>query len=472
MKNRIFMAPWVAVCFGVAWPAPDLRAEDAYVAATGIGTNAARYLKVARLTDVGGTPSLSQVQLDISGEFTSVNDVAFLRSGSADRLVAVLGNCVDFVPADYYDWYRWHSTTHKLRGKVVVYVVAGTGDLAVTGIRHANSFENIVTTSQATVSYQDRGAQHGETWRLSGLAYGGYVVNVSDVRDPGPGWQPDRYNPYNWLLVFDRSYALHFGAVIWTGWSDGGMIDVAGMANPYREEVAATWRGVAGGGNGVMRRYRIHWDSHTVSEEAALVGASGWIYYYNNVAPLAYVGAQPMLSGGVLARDGTNTGNVAGGFVSGNLVASQGWGMLGGVTGALESMGLAPASGTQMVVARCTGDNHRLFRLNPTTGTYADSGYSFTWTGDAWTVTASDGDAMHDSLIAPQLAMVPGQPNVSAQWNSASGQSYQVEATETLNPPDWQPYGTPLTGTDGLLSVSISVAGEPVRFFRLTTQRQ
>jgi len=60
MNPQLPTAKSIAVWIIAACLTTAAVASDAYVAAIGVGTNSARYLKVARPADTGGTPTLSQ----------------------------------------------------------------------------------------------------------------------------------------------------------------------------------------------------------------------------------------------------------------------------------------------------------------------------------------------------------------------------------------------------------------------------
>jgi len=435
----------LAVTAGLNTPA---RAVDGYIAAVGVGTNSLRYLQVPRIMDIGGAPTVGQTQADLSADFDSVEDVAFLRSVSADRLVAVLGNCRDFVPSETYDPYEGcGGYTHQLQGKVAIYKATASGDLMLSGPLQTVSFDHTIATTRRTVSYPQSGRQYGETWRLAGLAGGGFAVNASDVPRTGVRWQPDRFNPYNWLLAFDNTYTFRFRASMWLGYADGGANDVAGFVSHCNDAVASTWLGVSGTPTGVLRRYRINWIDGTLVEEAAMSGAVGWIFYVTSVAPLTYIGPQPTLSGGVVVGEGNHACNAAREFTSGNLDSAKGWGNSGVVPGGQQAIGLNSDGVNLMVAFRCAGETNRLYRVAPVNGTYNNTGFSFVWEGSPWTITAADGDAMAFSVIVPRLAMSLAGSSVHLQWNSAAGQSYQAYTSTNLPSNQWLPWGGVMSGT-------------------------
>lgn len=188
-----------------------------------------------------------------------------------------------------------------------------------------------------------------------------------------------------------------------------------------------------GGGNGILRRCRINWNKATVIEEANLVGSSGWFYHYHDIVPLAYLGSSNAIDGGVVARDGSSDGNIAGNFTSGCLDSSRNWGRMG-VSGGLEVIGLN-TDGTNLFMAfRCWGDTNYLYRINATNGTYTDVSFAFAWEGTPWTMTAFDGDAMAYSIIAPHISSIHIAPISHVHLPLVVGQKYQVETTHDVSP--------------------------------------
>ena len=446
---------------------------DGYLAAVGVGSEGSRYLKVARITEMATSPAVAQVQSDISGDFTSLQDVAFLRGPDSNRVVAVLGNARDFVPNEQYIDWRWRGFTHRLRGKVVLYDVNPTGTPVTVSVLKTIVFDHPVTASLITVSSEHMAFQHFETWRLAGLPGGGFVVNVSDVRDYWQNGHPDNLHPFNWAILFDRTHTLRFHAGIAAGFiGSSGAVDAAGFVNPDKDVFAAIWQGVSGTPCGTLRRYRVNWAAGTLSEEALLNGVQGWIYYMNNVAPLAYLGPEPALSGGVVVREGQNACNASGGFASGVFDAAKGWGRIAAVPGGLEVMGLNSDGANVMVAFRSGGGTNRLYRVGVDTGTYVDTGFAFAWGGDPWTVTASDGDAMAYSVVAPRLRLLPQADHEQLEWESEWGQWYQVMATMDLAHPDWQPVGGEITGTGTNLTVDVSFPDDAPRAVRIDTRRK
>jgi hypothetical protein len=52
-------------------------------------------------------------------------------------------------------------------------------------------------------------------------------------------------------------------------------------------------------------------------------------------------------------------------------------------------------------------------------------------------------------------------------WVALPGRSYQLEWTDSLSMPDWQPFGTVLLAATNRSSVTLDVTAAPRRFFRL-----
>ena len=121
---------------------------------------------------------------------------------------------------------------------------------------------------------------------------------------------------------------------------------------------------------------------------------------------------------------------------------------------------------------RCTNGTNRLYRVATTNGAYTDTGFSFVWGGESWTVTASDGDAMAMSVIAPTLEIAKAEPSPPVTWHSFSGQSYQPEVSTNLVVNDWQPWGNPIHGTNGEVGVELPATKGPPLFMRVKTERE
>mgnify|MGYP000905675780 CR=1 FL=1 len=98
-------------------------------------------------------------------------------------------------------------------------------------------------------------------------------------------------------------------------------------------------------------------------------------------------------------------GNIAGNFTSGFLDSSKNWRKIS-VSGGLEVVGLN-TDGTNLFMAfRCSDGTNRLYRVDVTNGTYTEINFAFAWEGTPWTVTASDGDAIAYSIIAPHISSI------------------------------------------------------------------
>lgn len=382
-------------CVLIVLGAVQVVLADGYVGAVSYDSTH-RYLEIARISGVGTTPSVTQNQWDISSQFSSVQDVAFLTNNNGSRRIAVLGNCVDYVAGEYYQDYRYRGYTHHLRGKVGIYDVSTSG--ALTAVTNTNiQFEQdfIPWSTASTVSYGDRGGQHGETWRITGLSSGGFAINASAVRDPGPGWSPDRYNPYNQLLVWDKTNTFKFQSGLQTGWSDGQIFDAAGLVSTNgTDRVVSTWAGVSGS-EGNLHRWRIDWANNRLVDESATTGGNPWCYYLNRVDPLAKVDGNVVSGGAVIRSNNLASVNIAADFNTSFLDATDGWGRYA-PNGVLDTMGIFsdPNGANIYTVLRTTGDIYKLYSVSPTDGAYTDLNLSFTWSGNGSTLVASAGDAM------------------------------------------------------------------------------
>jgi hypothetical protein len=57
--------------------------------------------------------------------------------------------------------------------------------------------------------------------------------------------------------------------------------------------------------------------------------------------------------------------------------------------------------------------------------------------------------------------------NLSMIWSSVTGLSYQLQSATNIPTTSWLNEGTPINGTGGLLTNSISIGAQPKKFFRL-----
>jgi hypothetical protein len=432
----------VSIFFMFIYPAQaeTVGGKECYIGAVATDSTH-RYLQIARISGVGSVPSVVQNQWDLSSQFSSVLDAAFLtNSTGGDRRIAVLGNCLDYVAGEYFDWYRWRGYTHHLRGKVIIYNVSTSGLLTAVTDRTIEFEQDFIPWPTAsTVAYTDRGGQNGETWRITGLSSGGFAINASAVRDPGPGWQPDRYNPYNQLLVWDKTYTFKFQSGMQIGYSDGQMFDAAGLADLNGpDRVVSTWAGVAGG-QGNIHRWLINWDSGSLVNESSAIGGNPWCYYMNRVEPLAEVVGN-VVSGGAVIRSNTLASvNIAADFSTGFLDEADGWGRCT-PNGVLDTMGVCSDlnGGDIYAVLRTAGDVYKLFLISPTGGDYTYENFSFTWTGNPSTIVASAGDALAGATLILGDLDRDGKVHLSdfvilaAQWLSTPG-SPSADIAEPLD---------------------------------------
>jgi hypothetical protein len=85
---------------------------------------------------------------------------------------------------------------------------------------------------------------------------------------------------------------------------------------------------------------------------------------------------------------------------------------------------------------------------------------------------AIDNLSFSASVLAPppglQLGAVSlANGSLSFSWPAASGQTYRVQYTDTLESPDWTSITPDLTGAGSPLSVTVPVSGAPQRFYRV-----
>ena len=78
-------------------------------------------------------------------------------------------------------------------------------------------------------------------------------------------------------------------------------------------------------------------------------------------------------------------------------------------------------------------------------------------------------------ISAPPLAIagvsVDGTQQYVVSWQMITNQTYQLEYTADLNPPEnWKPLGTPFTGYDGIAAVTNAMSVMPNCFFRVEVQ--
>jgi len=85
---------------------------------------------------------------------------------------------------------------------------------------------------------------------------------------------------------------------------------------------------------------------------------------------------------------------------------------------------------------------------------------------------AIDNLSFSASVLAPppglQLGAVSlANGSLSFSWPGASGQTYRVQYTDTLESPAWTSITPDLTGAGSPLSVTVPVSGAPQRFYRV-----
>lgn len=102
------------------------------------------------------------------------------------------------------------------------------------------------------------------------------------------------------------------------------------------------------------------------------------------------------------------------------------------------------------------------------------------WVG-AWTISAAaglitqEGAGVPDYPLAgetelaidPQTVQVLESGSFSFGWIAESGKSYQIYATESMSPPDWQPAGDSIVGDGSIQTFEESTAGKDGKFFQV-----
>src|SRR4030042_2484424 len=135
-----------------------------YVAAVGSdGTN--RYLKIARISNIGSVPSVEQIEFNISTDFlTNVYDVAFLNTpGCCVLRLAVLGDCTHLTLNEFS---LCNGDTHRIEGTIIIYDIVPSGALEIKKLKKVSYSEWFDTTwGTGEGSYI-----HNEMHRIAGLA--------------------------------------------------------------------------------------------------------------------------------------------------------------------------------------------------------------------------------------------------------------------------------------------------------------
>jgi hypothetical protein len=71
----------------------------------------------------------------------------------------------------------------------------------------------------------------------------------------------------------------------------------------------------------------------------------------------------------------------------------------------------------------------------------------------------------------PQLAGAgAGGNQFTLSWQTAVGQSYQIEYKDSLTAPTWTPLGSPVMGTGAFMSITNDITLSTQRFFRIRVQ--
>ena len=392
----------VATWFGISAFA---LGGSGYVAAVG-NDGANCYVKIALINDLGGTPSAAQTEIDVSGDFTTVNDVAWLSAAPGQpRRLAVLGNCNDFVAQEWEPYGPgsgwWEGDTHHLTGDIKIYDVGQSLAVSELGLVSLN---HTFDTAWGTMSSVHRPLPESLRFHVAALGSGGFVVQgmanrVAVIGGLGYG------DSYNRLVGFDNTGTQRVAGNARTSYlGDDNNYDVAGIAAAGDGFYSAVHvRAVTGGSSaGIVNRGHIDWDTGFVFGED-LYGSLSGCYYMSDISPLAAVDGHVMESGVVISDNGQASYNAPSDFADGDyLNNTQGWGNIW--TTLDETMGIDSQGGGMYVVLR-RADTNDLFSLDTVTGDYTDESFSFTWSGSPWTIVASDGNAMSSVPEPSTLAL-------------------------------------------------------------------
>jgi hypothetical protein len=113
--------------------------------------------------------------------------------------------------------------------------------------------------------------------------------------------------------------------------------------------------------------------------------------------------------------------------------------------------------------------NYNLVLPPSWSGNVAPSQGGMAFVPASWSYASLSAPATNQNFVgvlATNLALqaLPQGPNLNLNWYGANGVTYQIQdSTDLIN---WVPYGTPITGTNGPISISIPTAGSPQMFFR------
>ena len=380
------------------------------------------YLRIAQITGLPNDPCVSQIEINITDEFTSVNDLAFLNSdGCCDPQIAVLGNCSVYVP---YEESPWWGNDHIIQGKIVIYQVDPCDPLGVDYVASVTYLETFETT-WSTVNDGTISPQPGQSYQIAALPSGGFIVECNAmcrICSTG-GCIDDPFRSYNRLLFFDNEFTLRFMADGPTPYLTDR--DIAGLAASSTDRFVWTYKGSAGG-PGKVYRYLIDWDASQIVHEAVLHGGPSGCYYPAQLAPLV---ADPchIVGGGFVVRNDTAAAfNAPHDFANGIMFdSSQGWGYYW-PSDIDEVLGINSDDGNMYVILRRNDTDYELYTTDSLDGNYTDLGFSFSWAGAVLDDFRSDGDAILSSAECAVIADVTGDCDVdlfdftvlTAAWNS------------------------------------------------------
>ncbi|MBI5740037.1 MAG: hypothetical protein HZA16_04875 [Nitrospirae bacterium] len=367
---------------------------ESYVASVDGGN----LLKVARISDIGGSPSAEQISIDIRADFPAqvfsdgdescpvptIRDVTFLDPGGCCNRVriAVLGMCNIHVPLQTPPWW---GRLHMLLGRVVFYDITSDGPLAAVNAGTTVIEENFSTSWDTIIV--PWGYTPGESYRIAGLSSGGFLVETGGAGMYCGTWgcAEDNFSSYRYRVFFNDKYNRGFANYEATGYLTER--DIAGFAGA-EDKFASVSRGSAGGMFYNLYRYGIDWTSSQIIEEGAQSNYDG-AYYKNQAAPLADV-ADHIVGGGIVVNnDHAAAFNYRPDFAYPDIVWQPEWGGIW-LSNIDEVLGISSNDANLYAVLRRNGANYELYKINSADGVYENTGFSFSWEG----AYRSDGDAI------------------------------------------------------------------------------
>ncbi len=132
-----------------------------------------------------------------------------------------------------------------------------------------------------------------------------------------------------------------------------------------------------------------------------------------------------------------------------------------------------PSSAGPIVVMACAGVSTNSFTHNPTGPGVQWGNYRFQFTAESnstpITIAALTGGVFIglDNVVLVPVPRLSLSTNLQLCWDTQTNGLYQVQWTSSLQPPDWQNLGLPLSGTETNVCVSVSPTAAGSRFFRI-----